>query len=53
MCTNKANPQESLQGLAQGDVSMLDALPRSIESSCVESGLDPETFMLVRVVAAE
>ncbi len=51
MSTNKANPQESLQGLAQGDVSMLAALQRYIESSFEESGLDPQTFMLVRMAA--
>jgi 4-carboxymuconolactone decarboxylase len=51
MSTNKANPQESLQGLAQGDVSMLEALQRYIESSFEESGLDPQTFMLVRIAA--
>ena len=44
LSTNKANPLESLQGLAQGDVSVLDALQRSIESSFEESGLDPQTF---------
>jgi|SRR6266699_6149541 len=30
---------------------MLDALQRYIESSFEESGLDPQTFMLVRIAA--
>ena len=45
------NPQESLQGLAQGDFSMLDALKDLVAVSYVESGLDPQTFMLVRMAA--
>ena len=46
-----ADPQESLQGLAQGDFSMLDALKDLVAVSYVESGLDPQTFMLVRMAA--
>jgi len=51
MSTHMANPQESLQGLAQGDFSMLDALKDLVAVSYVESGLDPQTFMLVRMAA--
>jgi len=51
MSTHMANPQESLQGLAQGDFSMLDALKNLVAVSYVESGLDPQTFMLVRMAA--
>jgi 4-carboxymuconolactone decarboxylase len=45
------NPQESLQGLAKGDLTLVDALQRIIEGSFEESGLDPQTFMLVRMAA--
>ena len=51
MSTHMADPQESLQGLAQGDFSMLDALKDLVAVSYVESGLDPQTFMLVRMAA--
>src|SRR5438876_2777790 len=51
MSEQKVNPQESLQGLAQGDLSMLSALQSLIESSYKDSGLDPQTFMLVRMAA--
>ena len=51
MSTHMENPQESLQGLAQGDFSMLDALKDLVAVSYVESGLDPQTFMLVRMAA--
>ena len=51
MSTQMANPQESLQGLAQGDFSTLDALQSLIAVTFEESGLDPQTFMLVRMAA--
>src|SRR2546426_10535765 len=51
MSEQKVNPQERLQGLAQGDLSMLSALQSLIESSYKDSGLDPQTFMLVRMAA--
>ena len=51
MSSHMENPQESLQGLAQGDFSMLDALKDLVAVSYVESGLDPQTFMLVRMAA--
>lgn len=44
-------PQESLQGLAKGDLSVLNVLQRMIEGTFEESGLDPQTFMLVRIAA--
>ena len=50
MSTHMANPQESLQGLAQGNLS-LDAWQNLIAVSFEESGLDPQTFMLVRMAA--
>jgi len=51
MSEQKVNPQESLQGLAQGDFSTLDALQNLIAVTFEESGLDPQTFMLVRMAA--
>ena len=51
MSTHMANPQESLQGLAQGDFSTLDALRSMIADTYEASGLDPQTFMLVRMAA--
>jgi 4-carboxymuconolactone decarboxylase len=46
-----ANPNETLSLLAQGDLSVLNTLMRMTEGSLEESGLDPETFMLVRIAA--
>ena len=45
------NPQESLQELSQGDFSTLDALKNLVAVSYETSGLDPQTFMLVRMAA--
>jgi alkylhydroperoxidase/carboxymuconolactone decarboxylase family protein YurZ len=46
-----ANPKESLRGLAEGDLTMLNVLQHMIEGTFEESGLDPKTFMLVRIAA--
>jgi 4-carboxymuconolactone decarboxylase len=46
-----ADPNETLQILSEGDLSVLDVLMRMTEGSLEESGLDPETFMLVRIAA--
>lgn len=43
--------RESLKGLAQGDATKLGFLQSVIENSFKESGLDPQTFMLVRMAA--
>jgi len=51
MSQQKASAQESLQGLSEGDVSRLDFLRDLIARSYTESGLDPQTFMLVRIAA--
>ncbi len=51
MSKQMVNPQASLQGLAEGDLSMLNVLQRMIEGTFEESGLDPKTFMLVRMAA--
>ena len=45
------NAEESLKGLAGGDLTMLNVLKRMIEGTFEESGLDPKTFMLVRMAA--
>ena len=51
MSTQMPDPQESLQELSQGDFSTLDALKNLVAVSYEESGLDPQTFMLVRMAA--
>jgi hypothetical protein len=51
MSTQMANPQESLQGLSQGDFATLDALKNLVAVTYEASGLDPQTFMLVRMAA--
>ncbi len=45
------DPNETLSVLAQGDLSVLNTLMRMTEGSLEESGLDPETFMLVRIAS--
>ena len=51
MSTQMENPLESLQVLAQGEFSTLDALKSLIADTYEASGLDPQTFMLVRMAA--
>ena len=51
MSTNMVNPLESLRVLAQGDFSTLDALQSLLADTIEASGLDPQTFMLVRMAA--
>src|SRR5947209_16191256 len=46
-----SNALASLQRLAQGDPTVLTFVRPAIESSFKESGLDPKTFMLVRLAA--
>jgi alkylhydroperoxidase/carboxymuconolactone decarboxylase family protein YurZ len=41
----------NLQRVAQGDPTVLSLVRPAIESSFKESGLDPKTFMLVRIAA--
>jgi alkylhydroperoxidase/carboxymuconolactone decarboxylase family protein YurZ len=45
------NANETLQVLGEGDLSVLNTLMRMTEGSLEESGLDPETFLLVRIAA--
>ena len=51
MSEQKASARESLQGLSEGDASRLSFLQDIIAHSYTESGLDPQTFMLVRMAA--
>src|SRR6266566_8148963 len=51
MSEQTVDPRESLLGLAQGDPTKLSFLQGVIEASFKESGLDPKTFMLVRMAA--
>lgn len=51
MGSTTTNPNETLQMLGEGDMSVVDTLMRMTEVSVDESGLDPETFMLVRIAA--
>ena len=51
MNEQKANERESLLGLSQGDATKLGFLQNLIADSYTESGLDPQTFMLVRMAA--
>lgn len=46
-----ANPEEILVKLGGGDMKTLQILLRMHEGTFEESGLDPKTFMLVRLAA--
>ncbi len=51
MSNTMTNPKETLQTLAEGDLSVLDTLVHMTEGTLEASGLDPETFMLVRLAS--
>lgn len=51
MSKTKTDPNVTLEAIASGDFSVLDTLARMIEPSVANSGLDPETFMIVRIAA--
>jgi 4-carboxymuconolactone decarboxylase len=51
MNEQQASARESLLGLSQGDATKLSFLQDLIARSYTESGLDPQTFMLVRMAA--
>lgn len=51
MSNTMTNPNETLRVLAEGDLSVLNTLVRMTEGSLVDSGLDPEAFMLARIAA--
>ncbi len=45
------NPDDELQTIAKGNLDVWEQLTHMLEGSYEESGLDPETFMLVRLAA--
>jgi len=49
MATETINAHELLQELGEGDLSVLKTLKQVQEVSFQESGLDPETFVLLRI----
>ena len=51
MSDTQKNPNETLQAISEGNLGVLDQLARMTEGSFEGSGLDPETFMLVRLAA--
>jgi 4-carboxymuconolactone decarboxylase len=51
MSNTMTNANETLQVLAEGDLSVLDTLVHMTEGTFEASGLDPESFMLVRLAA--
>ena len=51
MSKHVAKPDEVLMRLAGGDMKTLQVLLRMHEGTFEESGLDPKTFMLVRLAA--
>jgi alkylhydroperoxidase/carboxymuconolactone decarboxylase family protein YurZ len=51
MSEQTPNALANLQRLAQGDPAVMSFVRPAIESSFKESGLDPKTFMLVRIAA--
>ncbi len=51
MSDGMTNAHETLQVIGEGDLSVLRTLRRMQEGSFEESGLDQETFMLVRIAA--
>ncbi len=51
MIFTRTTPEETLEALANGDLTVRDHLRRMVEGSYEESGLNPETFMLVRIAA--
>lgn len=51
MSSQITNLNQTLELLADGNLSVLDTLKHMTEGSLEASGLDPETFMLVRLAA--
>jgi len=50
--SNLTNPEETLQVLSEGNLGVLDILMHMTEGTLQESGLDPETLMIVRIAAS-
>lgn len=51
MSTQIADPEAKLQAIAAGDMSVVDALGRMYEGNFEASGLDAQTYQLVRIAA--
>ncbi len=49
--TSPQQPEESLKGLAQGDPKVLETLAQMTVGTLERSGLDEQTYMLVRIAA--
>jgi alkylhydroperoxidase/carboxymuconolactone decarboxylase family protein YurZ len=49
--TKTGSPQESMMGLAQGDPKVLETLTQMTLGTLERSGLDEQTYMLVRIAA--
>lgn len=47
----KTDARATLQGLSEGDLTLVNTLLRMTEGSFEESGLDPQSHMLVRLAA--
>ncbi len=51
MSEDMGSALDSLQGISEGDAEDMGFLREILTSSFTESGLDPQTFMLVRLAA--
>ena|SRR5258707_11434060 len=49
--TKKSSPEDSIMGLAQGDPKVLETITQMTVGTLDRSGLDDETYMLVRIAA--
>jgi 4-carboxymuconolactone decarboxylase len=49
--TKPTSPQDSMVGLAQGDPKVLETLAQMTVGTLERSGLDEQTYMLVRIAA--
>ena len=49
--TKSSSPQDSLMGLAQGDPKVLETMTQMTVGTLERSGLDQQTYMLVRMAA--
>ena len=51
MGDQNTSSEERLQGLAAGDINVMDTLVKMHEGTFEASGLDPATYQLVRIAA--
>jgi 4-carboxymuconolactone decarboxylase len=51
MSSQMNDPNATLQGISGGDLGVMGTLVRMTETSIQEAGLDPRTFMFVRLAA--